>query len=716
MNGYQQLKKQLLPLLKGLPIVIVIFISSVILGKIIIRYSTRQYQTIAKIKLDDQKFGFSSNAVYSDFTMFSLEHRIEAEAELIKSPLIIEKAIHQLNLSATITRIGKLKNTVLYNNQPFRASNTLKSTENRSYHITIPSTSKLIIEYGGSEYSGSFDSKIIIKGDTLLFTRKVTSQKFELIGEYLVEFSSVSSLVQSISDKIDVKALDKETPIIRIAYKDLNTHRTADIINAICEAYIEDYVTSKSSSASETVKFIDEQLMEINQKLGDSEGQLEQFKTENHVVNTTQETETGLREISKLRVDMINLEINEKAMRDLQVYIDRGEYFNQTAINFGFGDLVLTELVKKLKFLNDERIDVTRKFTENSEEIRGIDRKIAEIKNYIKEAVNRNLKDIKIRREEIQEAYEEESHMFDKLPTREKNQHILERDFLMNERVYTFLEQKKIDASILANSLISFHRIIQPAVAPKQPVSPNKTLITFVSGLLGLILGIAFIYGKQYMSAKVISKEDIERNSQLPFAGIIRTNATTEDFDMLFQGILLKNRLNPHTIITVCSAHDLEGKSYITRGIHQSIISFGHTCCSIDFADAEAITERPDHFTLNRKDRNLHEKIEAYRNQYDFVLLKSPSSTMDVFSVQVMRMASISLFIIRANHTAINYTQEADLLVEEYGLSGVNLLMNSAHKATNYTGNYVGSRFRSSNPKTGIVQKLVYIYKTYVRS
>jgi len=112
MSGYQQIKKQLLPLIKGIPIIIVCFILAIFIGKMVIRYSSEKYQSIAKIKLDTQKIGFSSNEIYKDFSMFSLEHRIEAEVELLKSPVIIEKAIDSLStfnvvLSNSVTSLNK---------------------------------------------------------------------------------------------------------------------------------------------------------------------------------------------------------------------------------------------------------------------------------------------------------------------------------------------------------------------------------------------------------------------------------------------------------------------------------------------------------------------------------------------------------------------------------------------------------------------------------
>ena len=92
MNGYQKIKKQLLPLIKGLPMIFIIFICALFLAKKIVDYTPNTYRTISKIKLDDQKFGFSGNNLYGDFDVISTENKIEAEAELLQSPLIIEKS------------------------------------------------------------------------------------------------------------------------------------------------------------------------------------------------------------------------------------------------------------------------------------------------------------------------------------------------------------------------------------------------------------------------------------------------------------------------------------------------------------------------------------------------------------------------------------------------------------------------------------------------
>lgn len=118
MASFQNIKKQLLPLIKGLPIIIVIFIISIFIAKKIIQYTPTMYLSIAKIKLDNQKYGASNNLLYEDFDVFTSENKIETEAELLGSHLLIKKALEKVSFDIAINRVGNLRNTSLYQNSP----------------------------------------------------------------------------------------------------------------------------------------------------------------------------------------------------------------------------------------------------------------------------------------------------------------------------------------------------------------------------------------------------------------------------------------------------------------------------------------------------------------------------------------------------------------------------------------------------------------------
>ena len=76
------------------------------------------YLSMAKIKLDNQKYGASNALLYKDFDVFSSDDKIESEAELLGSHLLIRKALDRVQFDITINRIGSIKNTSLYKNSP----------------------------------------------------------------------------------------------------------------------------------------------------------------------------------------------------------------------------------------------------------------------------------------------------------------------------------------------------------------------------------------------------------------------------------------------------------------------------------------------------------------------------------------------------------------------------------------------------------------------
>lgn len=739
MSGFQAIKRQLLPLIKGLPIIVLFFFTALYIARQVVNYTPNTYQTIAKIKLDNQKLGLSNNQLYSDLDIFSTESKIQAEAAVLNSPLLIGMALDSLDYSVSLYRKGKVKNTMLYKDSPILIHYDFVNTEllDKDYfvHITADNFFQLVNEEGEAldNVKTALGASVLLEGGVLKLEKneKLFEQReVQLEGDYIIHIFSRNGLITDVTERLDIVEVDKEIPIIRVVYKDEHPQKVADLANELCKTYIEDYVNVKSQAAGETVKFIDKKLAEVQAELHKTEIALEEYKALNGVVNTRQETETGLRQISSMEVQLINLEMNEKAVLELEEYISSGDYFNDRSINFGFGDLLMTELVKKLKLWQDERIDLLIKYTEESNEIKAVDQKIEELKNYIVEAIKRNKVEIMTKKEEITKSLAVVSNQFEGLSTREKEMRILERNFHIQEQVYNFLSQKKIEASIASSANLAFHRIIQTATAPKKPVAPNKTLITFVAGLLSIILAITFIYLFKYARAKVTGRQDIERHSALPLLGLIRSGNSAEDFIGMAKTMKLKNQLNNHSVIAISSTIDGEGKSYVAQNLAECLSGIGKKIAllssqnplpnSIELDDFLK-TERPVENTItflhqtSSKQLDFKEKLEQLKQQFDLVIIDTIASGIGVEGIEAMKYADVNLYIIRSNKTSIDYLSHVDRLVEEYQIKNVMLVLNDAHKASNHSGNFVGTRFRQQILPTNFKIKVQTYLNTYLR-
>jgi uncharacterized protein involved in exopolysaccharide biosynthesis len=732
MSGLQRLKRQLLPLIKGLPFVAVVFGLSLFLAHKIILYTPNTYQTIARIKLDDQKYGFSNSTLYEDFDVFSTENKIEAEAEILKSPLIIEQALDSVDIDMVAYRVGKLKNTLLYKDNPIAIFKLEARDEfyDRDYYLEAFADDQFLLSFSWRDstysYRASFEDSVMLPFGKLCIGKNqdLLEQGIDLKGKYVFRFRSRQKTVEHVTSKLDVTAIDKEVAVLRVVFKEEHPELVADFANALCAAYMNDYVYTKTRAADQTMRFIDAKLDRIEEELRLAEIRLEQFKAVNGVVNTRQETETGLRQISDLQVQLINLEMNESAVLELEAYVQSGDYFEETAIAFGFGDLLMTELVKKLKLYYDEREDLLVKYKPEHELVKAQNIKIEEVKRYIKEAIKQNKKEISTKRTEIETSLAMAEQQFNGLSTREKEQHRLERDFQLKESVYNFLSQKKVEASIASTALLSFHRIIQRAVVPSDPVSPNKTLITFVIGFLGLLISISFIYLYRIARARISSREDLERHSTLPIAAMIKRKDNGESIETLIRTLDLKRLVEKGSIICVTSTLRTEGVGFVTGNLVEQYRRMGKRCLWVDFNEqASVLTEEienhlsmlPEKLTLGRlSDEDLQLVLTNASERYDRIVFQAPPTAIDLFAVSLMKISTISLYVFRSGVTALSYVDHPDLLKEEYGLDNVHLILNDVHRATSYSGMFVGTRFKR-NPSSGGARIWQY-YQTYMRS
>jgi uncharacterized protein involved in exopolysaccharide biosynthesis len=736
----QRILRQLKPILGGLPLIGVLFVLSLVLAKQIIKYSPTRYLTIAKIKLDTRKYGVSNDMLYKDFDIFTSENKIETEAEILGSHLLIKRALSKVKFNNQIKRIGKISTTHLYNNSPFSLKSEMKndllfdaafkvvildsmmSLTNKDLKIPLSIQGKL------NEWMVIGDNRIMLStNDTL-----IENDQLDLNGKYGFTFYSEEGIINNVRENLQVKAVDKEMTILRVVFTDEIPQKAADFNNALCQAYMDDYVSMKSYAANKTVDFIDLKLAEVGNDLEKAEYALEQYKLQNDVVNVRQETETGIRQIADLQVQLVNTMIEEKAILDLEQYLDSGDYFSEKAVHVGFGDLLLTELIKKLNNLVDTKRDLMLLFTESSDEVITVNAKIEEITFYINEAIRSNKNNIKTKRGQLEQDLEVFSHQFDDIPKVERRLQVLKREFSLQESVFNFLSQKRIEAFIASTSSTSFHRIIQRAYLPTEPVSPNKTLITFVCGLLGLIIGIAIVFLRRVSESKILDRDDIEKNSLLPLSGYITKSPDQmgKDYQTVMQSLLLKDHLKKHQLITITATARGEGKTEAANQVLWALIAKGHSACLVDYdiakearvsldselnflsvniqklTSGDVITTRNDRQELAKNTTLLDSKLEELRVVFDFVVINSAPIDTHIEPVEMMKKSGITFFVFKANVSQIESVKNINLLTDEYKLQNLHLFLTGVNQSVNYSGNYVNQEVKIGNVIKKWISKL----------
>lgn len=766
MIDLQSIKRSLLPLIKGLPIILIVFFATLIIAAKYIQYSVPMYSSATKIKLDDRTFGVSHNNLYKDFDVFSTKNKVETEVELIKSQSLIKKALEQLNFDVTYTRIGKLKSTELYQDNPFTVSYKTNGNQifDTAFNIRILNTKEylFIVDKEKEGEKHLFGDSLIVNNAKLCIKLNTTVSNipgFHLEDLYGFTIHSLEQQIKDITNRyLDITAKDKNIPIIRISYMNASPQKAADFVNTLCDIYVKDYIGHKSFAAKKTLSFLDEQIDRVYNELTNAESELEKYKQRNDVVNTRQETETELRKIADMKVQLANLEMNEAGIANLNEYINSGDYYKELAPNFGFGDLVYTELVKKLQIYNDQHKELLMKYTPTHPKVKNMEQKIDEIKIFIRESIATAKRDITTKREEIEKKIIKAETFFEVIPEREKQLHILEREFHLKESMYNFLSDKKMEAAIAESASISFHRILQKAEAASEPTTPNKVLIMFVSGLLGLIGGISIIFVKELFSSTLRSKYDIEKLSATPLCGIVRTyDGNMEDIETLYASLNLEHKIHQGKyVLAFHSAISGEGKTFVSSKLAETISKSGLKVCLIDLNlrkpdmhhvfDTENTTGISEFIAgeTSLKDCTQHTtqenlmlittgnvkkysplstinhsefdtKIAEIRAHFDICIIDTPATTNAIDSISIMQQSDINIYITRARFTKRVYLKTPDMIAEEHQIQDIKYLLNDAHKANNYDGNYTGSRYSYNSQSSGPITSLKRYLNVYLK-
>lgn len=690
-------------IINGLPIILLCLILSLIVASQIIKYTPARYVTVAKIKLDTKKYGVSNDQLYEDFDVFSSENKTETEAEVLASHLLIKKVIPRVYLNPQIQRVGRLRTTTLYKNSPFRIDSEISNPDIYGQIINLSVSNGYIngsysVDQEKFTFEGEFDVPMFLHGNEITFLKNdslISKLGLDLDGKYSVVFYSEEELITNLKERLQVSALDKELTVLRVVFKDDIPQRAADFNNMLCQIYMEDYVAMKNYAARKTVSFIDDKLNEVGRDLELAELELEQYRLQNNIVNVRQETETGIRQVADLQVQLVNTLMQEQAILELEAYLDSGNYFTENAIHVGFGDLLLTELVKRLKALSDEKIDLEMLYTEDSDEIKVVNAKMDEIKFYIEEAIRSNKVDIRVKREQLEKDLEVYSHQFDNIPIVERKLKILEREFQLQESVYNFLSQKRIEAFIASTSQTSFHRVIQPAYTPKTPVTPNTVLIRFLCGFFGLLIGGVIVVLQIIMGQVIRSSGDIERNSLIPLAGQVNVLRPQLDKDaiMLVKSLVLKGKLTQNSSIGV-TAFSKKELGTTVEDIVNAISTIGYSVCFISVRDhAETgksiniMEEENTGFSYRRVVVELNvnggtddmDKLKSYVKDQnlstDFVIVESPYINESLLPLELFTWLDFNLCVLRETVSKISTVKNINLLCEEYGLNNVQLLL-----------------------------------------
>ncbi len=716
------------------------------------------YSSFATIELQEDSNKWSpDDALKQAFSGGSVN--VENQIEILKSKSLADRALKDLNLKTRYFTVKNYRTKEYYNNSPFIVIDkvlddtvygttfNLTPVDEESFRLEIKPISKFskrgILALLGVQPLEDYElityDKVHKYGEDIVsqwFTLNITKLSLLENEEYSFTFVHPSIASDVYLFDLSVSQVSELSSILRVSIEDNVSLRASDLLNSLFKAYLEQEVERKSEVANLSLDFIDNQLEEINKKLKTSETDLESYKESNDVISLSDKAKTVSTQLVDYESKIQELNIEENILNNLFQYISNNQ--NLAGLSVGsitFADPALAILIKSLHEQASQKEALLLDYTELHPEVKKFSQTIATLRRQIVASLKNNLKQLEQRKASLNGLIHKYQKSIETLPKQERELTRLTRHFSVNEKVYSYLLEKRAETAILKSSTISNARILDIALNFSKPIKPKRVLIVLVGLILGIIVGLAYAFLREFFNNTIKNTEEIEKYSSIPIYGVIPFNKnkkTTSIFAEAFRSIRTNLQFLPQNessrIISVTSSVSGEGKTTIVAKLGEIISQTNKKVIVLDLDLRKASVHKefdlpnnigmsnyltgqnslnevikktsnefvdvittgplppnPSELILNENMKNI---LDELKKSYDYILIDTPPVGLVTDALILMNYSDITFTIVRANYTRKEFIKNLDRLAKEHSHNHVGMILNGVEIGDKYGYGY----------------------------
>ncbi len=502
--------------------------------------TTYQANTNVLINAENDPYYRSSQNIKDGFGLFTETKILENEIIILKSYSLVHKTISQLNFGVTYYEDEGFIVNEIYRESPF-------FVEFDTSHAQLYGTEFHIHNISASSFHLSVENEDISIHDEFKFEETISSEYFSFtVGlkpglkqndlnkiaekEYFFVFNDRESLAQRYRGGVNVSPVNEDASIVTITATGQNPQKTVDFLNKLTEVYLNQNLARKNEIAVKTVQFIDSQLSEITDSLQYTEMKLQNFRASNRIMDLSFQAQRLFEKMQELESERAVLKVKMKYYNSIKNYFENNRNVSDLIAPSAMGvdDPILNKLISQLIELNNQKQSLQVSNSEENPFVISINKQIENLKRTIEENLENIVETTQISLKDINNRMFQLEREISKLPKTERELFGIERQFKLNDAVYTFLLQRRAEAQIAKASNMPEHEIIDTArLRNTAAISPRKRINFLIGLFIGLVIPLVIIFGKDFFKDEIIEKKDIEKITDIPILGHIFHNKKT---------------------------------------------------------------------------------------------------------------------------------------------------------------------------------------------
>lgn len=529
-------------------------------------------------------------------------------------------------------------------------------------------------------------------------------------GKIYFRFRSHESLVDEFMGRLQLSFVTEGSTVLALALVSETPQRDCEFLDKLAQIYLLQNLEQKNEVAENSIRFINEQLDNLQSSLQVSEGAMTNFRQENKFVDVNSYAGQLMGRIAEYEQEQMALRLRETYFDYLIKYIH--DNIEKDAViaptTMGVNEPILVGLVTQLNDLRIQRGELTEKNVYYAKYTKDIDN----VKKAIEEVVTSMRASLEIEREDLRNRYAEVEKSIKQLPEKELQMVAIERNYRIDDNYYTFFLQKRAEAEIQKASNTPDNSIMDKArtTAVMNASAKKKTTSTYL--IIGFLIPMVLIILSELLNNKIRSPKDVTKLKSFRLIGtlrhaknqnptLVRTSPRSSYAEMLrairtrLEFIL---RRKDKMTICVTSTESGDGKTFLSTNlaalyamtgkktvlidldlrkpnIHTKLglengdgmsnyligdcefkdILVTNTPFGFDFVRAGTIPPNPGE--LVHSDKLVH-LLQDLRETYDFIVMDTSPIGLVPDAYAIIEQSDICLFVIRCMQTNRSFCQQ----------------------------------------------------------
>lgn len=500
---------------------------SIVAAYIYTRYAVKHYEAKASVLIkDDEKGGLASEfSAFKDLDIMQGQSKLDNEIEILKSRRLMSQVATELGLNVQyLVESGPLTKEY-YLNKPIRISfmEGDSSIFNKSLIFDVEILSKTTFQLLDSEGNllrkGNFGSQVQSPvGKIVITPTKLTNRQF--IGETVkVAIIPLQKVVDHYLNQIRIQPVNTEANVIDIRLIDASKEKAIEIVNTLIKKYNDDAIHDKNAVASNTANFINERIDFVIRELSNVESEVEQFKTENQLVDVVSEAGLFLQNGSENNKNLLETNTQLKLVEYMYDYLSAQRNSSELIpTNLGIADMSIVEMTDTYNKLVLERNRLLKSSSDKNPVIVNLDEQLYSLNRSLKASLNNQKVSLSMKLKTLMREDDLIHSKIASVPKYEREYRSIQRQQQIKESLYLYLLQKREETGLTLAVTVANAKIIDDAYSDGNVVSPKKKIVYSVSFVVFMLLVVSIIYLRGLVDTKVQGKTDIDKLN-IPYVG-----------------------------------------------------------------------------------------------------------------------------------------------------------------------------------------------------